>query len=41
VKTTFLHGILEEAVYMQQLKRFVEDEEECLFLGKIIVWIET
>jgi len=26
VKTTLLHGILEETVYMQQPERFVEDK---------------
>jgi len=36
VKTTFLHGELEETIYMQQLEGFVEDNSKVCLLNKYL-----
>lgn len=43
VKTTFLHGELDEAIYMHQPKRFTIEgkERSCVQIEKIIVWFEA
>lgn len=43
VKTTFLHGELDEQIYMQQTKEFViveKDDHVCL-LKKVFVWTKA
>lgn len=42
VKTTFLHGELDEQIYMQQLEDFMILEKiSCVLVEKVFVWIEV
>ena len=43
VKTTFLHGDLEEEIYMKQTEQFVvKGKKECVCrLKKVFVWVKT
>lgn len=41
VKTTFLHGDLEQTIYMKQHEGFVEDKAKVCLLKKIFAWVET
>ena len=41
VKLAYLHGVLEEEIYMEQLEGFITQGEESVHAHPFTLWIET